>query len=433
VAAPSKFKNWDELNKSALRQAALELAEAALGAIDTREVMKKAVRLEGETLYFPDQAFSLKETGKVLTVGIGKCALEAAQVVEEVLGERLDGGMVLVPQAEGQLKRLRVFQGDHPMPTERNVEATRKILSLLSGLTANDLVIFIISGGGSTLLSQPTNFTCREEALILGRLIKSGAAIQEINTLRKHTSRARGGNLAAAAYPARVVSLIFSDVPGDELSVIASGPTVKDETSVADAQKIVDRYELAQTGDLQQIALLETPKDDKYFSRVTNLLLVSNRLALEAMAEKARTFGFTPRVCTACLTGEAREVGERLVQELDQSGPQTALLYGGETTVTVKGSGRGGRNQELVLSALRRIKSGELILSLASDGRDNSDFAGALCDIMTRERAEKLHLDWNKYLAANDSYNFFAMTGDYLLTGPTGSNVSDLIIALRET
>jgi hydroxypyruvate reductase/glycerate 2-kinase len=124
-------------------------------------------------------------------------------------------------------------------------------------------------------------------------------------------------------------------------------------------------------------------------------------------------------------------VGERLVQELDKSGPQTALLYGGETTVTIKGSGRGGRNQELVLSALRQIKNGELILSLASDGRDNSDFAGALCDIMTRERAEKLHLDWNKYLAANDSYNFFAAAGDYLLTGPTGANVSDLITALR--
>jgi glycerate-2-kinase len=340
---------------------------------------------------------------------------------------------------EGTLQKITAYQGTHPLPSEQNVEATKKIIELLSGRDEKDLVIFVISGGGSTLLCQPRNHTCAEEAAIFKCLSAAGATIQELNTVRKHISLARGGFLAQYAYPARVISLIFSDVPGNNPEFIASGPTVRDTTSVAEAEKIMEKYGVREKcarlpggqGLLPDI-LIETPKNEEYFRKVENILLVSNDVALGAMAEEAKKQGFSPQIVTDVMVGESRNVAGQILESLERSGPKTVLLYGGETTVTIKGDGRGGRNLELALAALKGIGEGELIMTLASDGRDNGEYAGAICDTITYEAAEKAGLDPEKFLADNDSYGFFGKAGNYILTGDTGSNVSDLVIAIKQ-
>lgn len=426
-----KIKNFDELAKSDLRRAALSAAEAGLAAIDTRQVITKNVGLVGEILRVGSEEVSLNEINKLYVVGVGKCASAAGVVLEEILGERISTGIILDIQTRGQLKRLRYLEGDHPLPTERNVNHTREVINLLSKTTEKDLVIFLISGGGSTLLCQPDRSTCTSEAELVKCLFAAGADIYELNTLRKHTSRARGGWLARHAYPARVISLLLSDVPGNDLGFIASGPTVLDKTTRADARKILAKYDLSGLCDFTIDDLIETPKEKKIFERVSNILVTSNILALEAIAEELGRAGFTTKICDTALRGEAREVGECIAKELQAAGGKKALLYGGETTVTIRGTGKGGRNQELVLAALQFIGNNSLILSLASDGRDNSDFAGALCDIITKEKATSLHLDPASYLGNNNSYQFFEEVGDALVTGYTSSNVSDLIVAIN--
>jgi glycerate 2-kinase len=304
---------------------------------------------------------------------------------------------------------------------------------MLDSLRKNDLVIIIVSGGGSTLLCLPeAGGTCVEEGLVLQQLFLAGANIQDINTIRKHLSFARGGFLAKHAYPAQVISLIFSDVPGNDFEYIASGPTIKDTSTVDDADAILAKYGILKACGLQRCGLIETPKEDKYFERVQNILLVSNDLALKAMAEKAAALGYAPTICTNSLTGEAREVGVKVAKELHASSRRVARLYGGETTVTVRHSGKGGRSQELALSAMAEIKPEEIIIAFATDGRDNTDAAGAICDTMIKERAMKLGLDPKIHLETNSSYDFFEKTGGHIMTGYTGSNVSDLLIALKE-
>ncbi len=424
-----KIQNFRELAVTKERETALAIAEAGLEAIDTQKAMARGVTRENEVLLIQGKYFPLKDIDRIFVIGAGKCAFDAAEVLERILGEKLTGGVV-VSLCDTELKRVKTYCGTHPFPTPINVEATAEIIKTLQGLTERDLVIAIISGGGSTLLCQPEKLTCENEADVVRALFKKGATIEEINILRKHLSYARGGFLAQYAYPAQVVSLIFSDVPGNDIRYVASGPTVKDTTTVADAAAVLNKYELEKELGFK-IPLIETPKDDKYFSHVWNTLLVSNELALSAMAEKARDLGFAPAIKTATLSGEAREVATNIVNELHATQPHSVLLYGGETTVTVTKPGKGGRGLEGVLSACSSIAVGELYMSVATDGRDNTDFAGALCDIMTKEKARQRGLDIMRHLEDNASYSFFEQTKDYLMTGPTGSNVSDLIIAVK--
>ena len=426
-----KIKNFKELAMTESRRKVLEIAEAGLQAIDTGTVIKNNIRFEKGIIYVKDESFSVEPGSRLLVVGVGKCSLEVGAALEAILGKAISGGIV-IDVHPGKLKRIKAYAGTHPFPSEQNVDATRKVIQLLAGLTKKDLVIFIISGGGSTLLCQPTNFTYQDEAEIIKCLFAGGATIEEINTMRKHLSLARGGYLAKYAYPAKVISLIFSDVPGDRIEFVASGPTVKDSTTVVHAKKIVRKYEIEKKFGFIANGLIETPKDNKYFENVKNILLVTNKIALTAMAKRGKELGFKTRIKTRELRGEAREVGEKIVRDIDSAPSKTILLYGGETTVTLKEKGRGGRNQELTLSALRFLKNGEIIAAVASDGRDNSDFAGVICDIMTRERAENLGLVLERYLYENRSYEFWNRTQDYILTGDTGSNVSDLIVALKE-
>jgi glycerate-2-kinase len=272
--------------------------------------------------------------------------------------------------------------------------------------------------------------TCEDESGLFNGLTARGAPIQDLNTVRKHISRARGGALAAAAYPAEVVSLIVSDVPGNDLAAIASGPTVLDASTVADAQAVLAKYGIT---DAANVELMETPKEPKYFERVTNMLFLSNQDALTAMLGEAVQRGYAASIADDRFTGEARELGRTIVEKLHASPGNMALLYAGESTVTLgEHHGEGGRNQELALSVLEHIRNGELILAFASDGRDNTAHAGAIADEITSAHAREKNLSAEEYLDAHRSYDFFTTAGDALMTGYTGSNVSDLIVALKK-
>lgn len=426
-----KIKNFDTLTISDSRRAILNIAEAGLEAIDTSKVLHNVVRLKGDFLYFNEELYFLPDIKRVFVVGVGKCSLEAAAVLENILGSYLTGGVAVDVKDGGYLKKIKYFKGTHPLPSEENIKATKEIIHLISHLYENDLVIFVISGGGSTLLCCPEGSSFKEEASIFKHLTKAGATIQEINTVRKHLSFARGGFLAKYAYPAKGVSLIFSDVPGNDPGFIASGPTERDRTTINAAAAILAKYDVFDRCSLENCGLIETPKDEKYFENIKNIIIASSSSALKAMDIKAKELGLKTKICDGCLKGEAREVGKNITQELHRLPSGSVLLYGGESTVTITGDGRGGRNLELALAAMREIKDDEAILSFASDGRDNGEFAGAFCDIITREAIYKSGLKMEEFLQDNNAYPLFEKVGHYLFTGDTGSNVSDLLVALK--
>lgn len=425
-----KIKNFNNIAVSEERGITLSIIEAGLEAIDTKQIIQSNVAVKLNQLSVKNEVFSLAEVERIFLVGVGKCAVDAAEAIEEILGDRLSAGLVLDIK-NGQLKKTKVLIGDHPMPSVRNEDATKEIIEFLKATTAKDLVLMIVSGGGTTLLCQPEKGTCEEEVVVNRCLFKEGVGIEKMNTLRKHLSLARGGFLAQYAYPSQVISLIFSDVPENMPGLIASGPTVKDETTIDDARKIISEFDLEKKCGFGEIPLIETPKDEKYFEKVTNLVLVSNEVALAAMSEKAQELGLSVARSAVGIEGEAKIVAENILNELKEQSARTVFLYGGETTVTKTGTGAGGRNLELALSGLRFVGEKEILISLATDGRDNSDFAGAICDIITKKEAALRGANVESYLEDNDSFSFFTKVGHYIETGNTGSNVSDIIIACK--
>jgi glycerate 2-kinase len=428
------IRNRDALALTAARGTALALAEAALEAIDTGAAIRRNVALGGGVPRVAGEAVAPPAPGRVRLVAVGKCALAAAEALAGVLGPRLADGIALdVAEAEARgVPGVRVLRGTHPMPSAANVAATREILRFLEGGRPDDLVLCVVSGGGSTLLClPPAGGSFEDERAVLQALFRAGATIREINTVRKHSSLARGGQLAGAAGPARVLGLVFSDVPGGTLDFIASGPTVRDPSTVGDAERVLARYGLPGGCGLARFPLVETPKDPAAFAAVRNAVLVSNEVALAAMAGAARARGLAAEVRTATLAGEAREVAGRVARDLHGAAPGTVLLYGGETTVTVRGAGRGGRNTELALAALGEVRDDELVLTLATDGRDNGDLAGAIADADTRRAAGLAGAEPTAFLADNDAYGFFARVPHALDTGATGANVADLVVALK--
>ena len=426
-----KIKNFDELAITEARKNALLIAEAGLQAIDTKRVLKNLVRTDGDSLIIKNERFSLGGAGKIIFIGIGKCAAKAGLVFEKILGERLTGGAVIDIKKAAALAKLKSFQGSHPLPSQKNIRAARKIARMLEGLHENDLVIFLISGGGSTLLCLPESGQCDQEISIVKALMRGGATIQETNIVRKHLSLARGGWLARYAYPANIVSLIFSDVPGNDVAFIASGPTCKDTTTIDDAKKVLRKYRILNDRDGKKYGLVETPKENKYFKRVHNILALSNEMALEAMAAKAKEIGFIPRICAKQFTGEASKLGKIIAEEIHNATKNEVFLYGGESTVKARGAGRGGRNLELGLSALEHMRDDEIIVTIASDGRDNGPFGGAVCDIITKETIKKSGVSAKSSLLNNDTYPLFEKIGNYLIMGNTGSNVADLVVAMK--
>lgn len=423
----SVIKNSAELGTTSLRRDGLEILEAGYQAILTKEVVGKEVEINGQYLRIGEHVLALGVFKRIFFVGIGKCALDAGEVFEEKLGSWLTDGIILDVRG-AMLKKLRSKIGTHPFPSEQNVEAAQSIADLLEGLTDTDLLITVISGGASSLLCLPHDLTCETIGLITRTLMDKGATIDEINTFRKHTSKIQGGQFAKLAYPATVVSLIFSDVPGDNIATVASGPTVLDTTNIADARAVLEKYDIENMCKLPTCELVETPKDPEYFLRVNNILFITTKKALEAMRGVAERLGYRTEIVSAELQGEARIVGQRLVSEATV--PKMCRLWGGETTVLVKKEGKGGRCQEAVLGALTDIKDDVLCIAATSDGWDNTPFAGAIGDIVTLRRARELGLDPLSASENNQAYDFFEKVGSHIDTGRTGANVSDWYFTL---
>lgn len=424
-----RIKNFSALATTPLRRDALDILEAGYNAIETGRVIREQITLEGDDICIRDRSICLTDYKRIFFVGIGKCAVDAAQAFEALLGDRITDGIVLDVKS-GVFQKLRSYVGTHPFPSEGNVTVTEEIAAMLKGANHHDLIFTVVSGGGSSLLCLPHDLKCETLREITEALWKGGAAIEEVNTVRKHLSDIQGGQFAKLAYPATVVSFIFSDVPGNTIDMIASGPTVMDSTTVDDARRILEHYDILGVCRVPNCELVETPKDAEYFARVMNILLVTNETALAAMADRARALGYTAKVVNVRLEGIAREVGRTLATAVIPE--RTCYLYGGETTVEIRGTGIGGRNQELALAAAQVIPDHRVLVAAASDGWDNTPAAGAITDAGDRKRACEEMFDLSQFLENNDAYRFWARASGAIDTGRTGSNVADLTIVITE-
>ena len=423
------IKNIDALGLTPLRRDALAILEAGYEAVLTERVIREKVTMMGDDICIGDRNICLSDYERVFFVGIGKCAVDASLVFEDLLGGRITDGIVLDVRS-GVFQKLRSFVGTHPFPSETNMAATKKIVEMLKGITARDLVIAVISGGGSALLCLPHNVKCGMLRKMVEALWSRGATISEVNTVRKHLSDIQGGQLAKLVYPATMAAFLFSDVPGDDIGMIASGPTVRDATTAKDAEHILEKYDILSQCRVEDCELVETPKEEKYFDRVLNVLLVTNEKALGAMQRKAESLGYHAEVADTGVEGLAAVLGHRLAEEALPS--RSCRLYGGETTVLVKGNGEGGRNQECALAAVPVISDHRVLVAASSDGWDNTDVAGALCDAGDRKRGEALGLSPEKYLEENDSYHYWKAAGGAIVTGRTGINVADFYFVISE-
>jgi hydroxypyruvate reductase len=396
--------------------------------------------------------YDLDGCDRVLVVGAGKAVAPMAKALEDLLGDRIAAGLLVVKDGHGlPLRKIRIQEASHPVPDERGVAGTLEILKLLEGARERDLVNCLISGGGSALLIAPSEgIGVADKQATTKNLLACGATIHEINTIRKHLSRAKGGQLARAAHPAAVLSLILSDVVGDDLDVIGSGPTVPDPSSFQDTLEIFKRYEIwnripdsVRQRVIQGVkgALAETPKPgDPAFERCAQVLVGSCLRALTAAAYTAERLGYQKLILSSKVEGEAREVAKAfsaIGKEILSSGqpvqPPACVLIGGETTVTLQGDGRGGRNQEFVLASAIALDGTDRVVLLAggTDGTDGpTDAAGAVADGLTVRRAKGMGMDPHAFLKRSDSYHFFKPLDDLIITGPTRTNVMDVYMLL---
>ena len=435
-----------------LRRDALAIFQSALEAVDPEEAVRRHLRIEGETLSLEGRRYDLGACERILVVGAGKAVAPMAKALEDMLGDRIDSGVLVVKDGHGlPLKKIRVREASHPVPDERGVSGTLEILKLLESAGPRDLVLCLISGGASALLIAPAEGVSLPDKQATTRsLLACGATIHEINTIRKHLSRAKGGQLVRAAHPAGVLSLILSDVVGDDLDVIGSGPTVPDRSSFQDTMDIFKRYEIwdsipapvrERVSQGVRGAQPETPKpSDPAFEGCAQVLVGSCLRALAAAAESAERLGYRSLILSSKIEGEAREVAKALAaigKEVLSSGhplkPPACILTGGETTVTLQGDGRGGRNQEFVLASALALDGTDRVVVLAggTDGTDGpTDAAGALADGLTIRKAKALGMDPHAFLKRSDSYHFFKPLDDLIITGPTRTNVMDVYMLL---
>ncbi|MCW3981041.1 MAG: glycerate kinase [Candidatus Bathyarchaeota archaeon] len=447
------------------RRIALTALEGALSAVDPKRIIKSRIILKRNRLRVQDREFDLSNFRKIFIVGGGKASGKMAEALEEILCNRISAGIVNVPYKEthilsqvktaespgssSRIGTIKLHQASHPIPDKAGLEGTKRILELASRAGKDDLIFCLISGGGSSLMPLPRGkISLDDKRLITESLLKSGATINEVNTVRKHISDFKGGMLAKAAYPATIVNVILSDVIGDPLDFIASGPTVPDSTTFRNAIEILKRYRLWETllkpiktvltkGD--RGILPETPKKgDKVFRKVHNFVIGNNRLASLATCKELEKQDLAPLLLTSYMEGEAKHVGimlgsiAREILKSEHPLPKPCgIVAGGETTVTVIGDGKGGRSQELVLAAALKISGlkGAVVASLSTDGVDGpTPAAGALADGETVSRSLGQKLDPRSLLANNDSYNFFSRMDDLILTGPTETNVNDIAL-----
>jgi glycerate 2-kinase len=425
------------------RHHALQIFRAALQAADPHRAVLDHLSFDGRVLKAGGKRYPISSFDRIQVVGAGKASAAMAQAVEGLLGRRISGGLLNVPDGvSARLRRIQLHPCGHPIPDERGAEGARRILEIAQAAGPRDLLIALVSGGASALLPAPAPpLTLLRKQRLTRQLLACGATIHEMNTVRKHLSLVKGGQLAQAASPATVITLLLSDVVGDDHGVIGSGPTVPDPSTMADAAEVLKKYGL----NAPPRALHETPKPgDPAFTRSHQVIVGSNKQAIAAAEACARDLGYRTKVLSTTIEGEAREIAgmhAAIAREVLTSGRPVrrpaCLLSGGETTVTLRGRGLGGRNQEFVLAAIvalgraQEIAGPVTVLSAGTDGIDGpTDAAGAIADTSTLARAAALGLDAQRFLHDNDSYSFFKPLDALLKTGPTGTNVADVRVLL---
>ena len=435
-----------------LRRDARTIFDAGLRAVDPAELVKRELRRPRDMLEVAGRHYDLAKYRRLYVVGAGKASARMASAVEDIADGSLHGGIVIVKYGHSvPLNKIKVIAAGHPVPDEAGANATREIIAALSQAKKDDLILCLLSGGGSALLSYPAdNLSLEDKQATTRLLLGCGAKIQEINAIRKHLSRVKGGRLAQLASPATIVSLILSDVVGDHIESIASGPTAPDGTTFSDCWRIIERYGLIgqipttvrdflEQGVQGKIA--ETPKPgDRLFEKVQNVIVGNNRTALLAAEHQAEALGYHTLILSSFIEGEAREaalfhsaIAKEIISTDNPVSRPACVISGGETTVTIRSDGRGGRNQEFALAAAIEIDGteGVAILSGGTDGTDGpTDAAGGIVDGTTIKRAKNRGLKANYYLNRNDSYRFLQAAGDLLVTGPTFTNVMDLRLVL---
>ena len=435
-----------------LRQDALLIFETGLNAVDVEVAVHKYLRCEGNSLLLENQTYNLDNYRNIYVVGAGKATAAMAKAVEELISNRITDGIINVKYGHTEsLKKIKLNEAGHPLPDKAGERGAKEIVSLLNPTNENDLVICLISGGGSALMPLPADgISLSEKQALTDQLLACGASISEINTVRKHISKIKGGQLARFAYPSQLITLILSDVIGDSLDTIASGPTVPDSTTFEAAKMILYDYDLLdsspdsisthiESGVRNRIP--ETPKaGDVIFSRTQNVIIGSNIRALIAAKEKAENLGYNAMILSSFIEGETKEaarvhaaVAKQIVQDGNPLNVPACVISGGETTVTLQGHGKGGRNQEFVLAAAIDIAdlNSVVILSAGTDGTDGpTDAAGAICDGKTVCRAESIGMKASEHLYQHDAYPFFERLEDLIMTGATNTNVMDLRLIL---
>lgn len=440
-----------------IRSDAQEIFRDCLKAVDPYRAVMSFMHLEGDRLIIGMEGglkteLDLAEFDHISIVGAGKAAAPMAMAIEDLFGKKIHKGMINVKYGfTEELQFTEIIEAGHPVPDENGVKGAGKILDFLKGANDKDLIFSLISGGGSALLPQPAgDITLSEKQEITRDLLACGANIDEINAVRKHISSSKGGQMARAAFPATIVNLMLSDVVGDKMDVIASGPFVPDNSTFNGVWEIFRKYDLnripaaimkhIKTGMDGKIP--ETPKEnDTIFERVFNFIVGSNISALKAASARAKELGYETLILSSMLEGETREIARvhsAIAKEIIKSGrpiPAPAcIISGGETTVTIRGDGLGGRNQEFGLAAaidLAGLESRVVVLSGGTDGNDGpTDAAGALIDPFTVKRGKDAGMEAAEFLNRNDAYHFFEKTKDLLITGPTNTNVMDVRLVL---
>ena len=435
-----------------LRRDARKIFMAGVKRVEPATAVKNFVHPEDNTITVDTREYALNQIENIYVIGAGKAAAPMALAVEEILGDRINEGLINTKYGHGlPLNTIELREAGHPLPDEAGMQGAEAILSLTEKAKDEDLIICLISGGGSALLPLPVeSISLKEKQEVTSLLLGCGATIREINAIRKHISRIKGGRLAEVSWPAQLLTLILSDVVGDPLDVIASGPTVPDQSTFEDCLAIVKKYKLESKVSPSIRNYLregaagrkeDTPEPGNgCFARTQNVIIGSNIQAITASASEARQLGYYPLILSSLIEGETRQVAKvhaAIAKEVIRTGNPIAkpacLISGGETTVTLRGEGKGGRNQEFVLAAALEMKDLKMtvILSGGTDGTDGpTDAAGAIADGNTVRRSLRKGMDPASCLDRNDSYNFFSKLGDLLITGPTKTNVMDLRIII---
>lgn len=429
---------------TSLRNDAVAIFREGVAAADPVQAIRRNLRLQESTLIAGATRYRLDQYRRIFVVGAGKASAAMARGLEQLLGRRITGGLINVKDGHtARLRRIEINECSHPQPDARGVDGARRIAEIARSASDDDLIVSVISGGGSALLPLPAaGLSLKDKQETTRALLECGATIHEINAVRKHISGIKGGRLAQLASPAKVLSLLLSDVIGDNLDVIASGPTAPDASTFADALRVLDKYQIRRriptvVREHLERASEETPKS---LANAQNLVVGSNRLSIDAAVRKAKALGYKTLVLSTTIEGETRDVARMhaaVAREIATSGRPSkrpaCVLSGGETTVTIRGNGLGGRNQEFVLAAALDIAglNEAAVLSCGTDGTDGpTDAAGAFADGTTVVRAKAKGLDAAQFLARNDSYHFFEPLGGLIKTGPTNTNVMDLRLVL---